>query len=456
MIVSFSVSNFRSFRGEQTFSMIASNRLAGTHEDHTISIPGTDEKVLKTAAIYGANGAGKSNLFKALEYLKGLVLTQRKKHSGTRREAFRFNAMDLEPSSFDLQFIVANQLYRFGCKVNDQRIMEEWLVRVDGGREKPLYERITTEEGNVKIEAPGLKKKKLKALATIGGPQNQSFLATILATLEEPDFGDELQGIFSWFKHGLTLIGPDDGYAALGAQLFNNPDLLDFASHFLKSSATGIDRLKVQKKEISEDELQNLLPKEIATVLLDKLRDKEKGIGIRIPLPAGNELLFECLGNGRFCHITVQAEHQPAIGAVVPLALEEESDGTRRLLDLIPALHNLKNNDAVYFIDEIDRSLHPMLVRKFLESFLKSCDGGQRQIIVTTHESSLLDLDLLRRDEIWFAEKDAHSATQLYSMADFKVRKDLEIRKHYFQGRFGGIPFLGNIDQLMANEQNAK
>jgi hypothetical protein len=456
MLVSFSVSNFRSFRGEQTFSMIASNRLAGTHEDHTIPIPASGEKVLKTAAIYGANGAGKSNLFKALKYLKALVLTTRKKHSGTRREAFRFGPMELEPSCFDLQFIVANQLYRFGCKVNDQRIIEEWLVRVDGGREKALYERITTEDGNVKIEAPGLKKEKLKALATIGGPQNQSFLATILATLEEADFGDELKGIFSWFKHGLTLIGPDDGVTALGTQLFDNPDLLDFAGNFLKSSATGIDCLKVHKKEINLEELQNLLPKELAKMVLDELRDNEVDTGIQIRIPNGDELLFERIDNDRFYRITVQAEHQPSTGDAVPLDLGEESDGTRRLLDLIPALHDLKNNDAVYFIDEIDRSLHPMLVRKFLESFLKSCDGGQRQIIVTTHESSLLDLDLLRRDEIWFAEKDADSATQLYSMADFKVRKDLEIRKHYFQGRFGGVPFLGNIDQLMAHEQQTK
>jgi len=100
----------------------------------------------------------------------------------------------------------------------------------------------------------------------------------------------------------------------------------------------------------------------------------------------------------------------------------------------------------VYFIDEIDRSLHPMLAWKFLEFFLKS--DAQHQIIVTTHESNLLDLNLLRRDEIWFAEKGTNGATHLYSLSDFKPRKDLDIRKHYLQGRFSAIPFLGNFEHL--------
>jgi AAA15 family ATPase/GTPase len=133
---------------------------------------------------------------------------------------------------------------------------------------------------------------------------------------------------------------------------------------------------------------------------------------------------------------------------MVPLDLTEESDGTRRLLNLIP-------RSTTLFIDEVDRSLHPMLVWKFLEFFLRWCAGCRGQIIVTTHESNLLDLDLLRRDEIWFAEKDQTAAMRLYSMADFKVRKDHEIRKHYLQGRFGAVPFLGNMDRLLEEKGEA-
>jgi AAA15 family ATPase/GTPase len=116
----------------------------------------------------------------------------------------------------------------------------------------------------------------------------------------------------------------------------------------------------------------------------------------------------------------------------------------------MPALHGLHSSTKVYFIDEIDRSLHPNLVWEFVNFYLKSCSGCQAQVIITTHESSLLDLDLLRRDEIWFAEKDSTSATRLYSLTDFNVRKDLEIRKHYLKGRFGAVPFLGDLDRLLA------
>ncbi|MEN8220798.1 MAG: AAA family ATPase [Pseudomonadota bacterium] len=130
----------------------------------------------------------------------------------------------------------------------------------------------------------------------------------------------------------------------------------------------------------------------------------------------------------------MQTEHHKEKS--ISLDLSEESDGTRRLLNLIPALHH----NAVYFIDEIDRSLHPMLAWKFLEFFLKS--DAQHQIIVTTHESNLLDLNFLRRDEIWFAEKGTNGATHLYSLSDFKPRKDLDIRKHYLQGRFSAYHLI--------------
>jgi AAA15 family ATPase/GTPase len=168
-----------------------------------------------------------------------------------------------------------------------------------------------------------------------------------------------------------------------------------------------------------------------------------------VRLTDGKEILIDHKG-GRAYHIGVQATHEPEPGKTIRMELSEESDGTRRLLNLIPALHPTAFIGVVHVIDEIDRSLHPILVKEFLEFFLKSGVGEPRQVIVTTHESNLLDQELLRRDEIWFAEKDSTGATRLYSLLDFKVRNDLEIRKHYLQGRFGAIPFLGNLDSLLA------
>jgi uncharacterized protein len=454
MIVTFSVSNFRSFASEETFSLVASPRLAGNHDSHAQAIPNSKEQVLKTAVLYGANGAGKSNLFKALRYLKNTVLTPRGKSSGTGRQAFQLGQIEHQPSSFDLQFICANRLFRFGCKLNDQRILEEWLVQVSGKREKVIYERITDEAGTVKVEAPGLKNDKLRALATIGGPQNQLFLTTIRATLDEADFGDLLHPVFDWFDTRLSLISPDSSYAMLSTHLAEEADFLQFASDFLKSASTGVHALQVQKQELSEEELRKLLPSDIASKVVDDLSTTDNASSV-IRLGNGKEFLFEKTDQAHYYQLTIQAGHQVVADNMVTLDLAEESDGTRRLLDLIPALYDMRNRDAVYVIDEIDRSLHPMLVRKFLECFLQSCDGGQRQVIVTTHESSLLDLDLLRRDEIWFVEKDDTLATRLYSLTDFKIRKDLEIRKHYLQGRFGAVPFLADLDRLMVEQTGA-
>lgn len=284
----------------------------------------------------------------------------------------------------------------------------------------------------------------------MGGPQNQSFLATAHATLDSPDLGKVLAEVLAWFESGLTLIAPTASFRTLGHSLDNNADFLQFANAFLKFSATGVDHLKIQKSELTEEELRGLLPKSVVSKVLDDLGDEEDGAAL-FKLDDGNELLIERTDGKHFYRLSIQAAHEHQVGNVVTLDLSEESDGTRRLLNLLPALHQLQTGSGVFVIDEIDRSMHPILVWKFLDFFLKTCNGGKRQLIVTTHESNLLDLALLRRDEIWFAEKDAAAATHLYPLTDFKVRNDLEIRKHYLQGRFGGIPFLGDIDRLTAD-----
>lgn len=451
MIVSFSVSNFRSFLTEQTFSLVASKRLSGKHDDHLVPIPDSDEMVLRTAVLYGANGAGKSNLFKALRYVREVALRPRKRNAGTGRQSFAFGADGGEPSSFDLQFISQGKLYRFGFKVDDDRVIEEWLIQVSGNRERIIYERVTDSEGEVRIEMPGIAraKTKLAAMATVGGPANQSFLATVQATLETADTDAEFGAILHWFDNELILIGPDESLASMGQVFTEDAELLAFAGAFLKNASTGVDHLTLAKSEVTEDELRGLLPEEFLTELRNDLRKKKQG-GVVVQLGEGNELLIERKEGEQFYRMRIEAAHKHRDGSVVPLALTEESDGTRRLLHLIPALHHSRSRSAAYFIDEIDRSLHPILVRNFLASFLRTCAMGARQVIVTTHESNLLDQDLLRRDEIWFAEKDAAAATHLYSLMDFKVRNDLEIRKHYLQGRFGAVPFFGNLDGLLA------
>jgi AAA15 family ATPase/GTPase len=249
------------------------------------------------------------------------------------------------------------------------------------------------------------------------------------------------------------LIAPDASFSRLGHQLAQDDELLKFASFFLKSSSTGVEKLEVSKKETSEEELRSWLPESVVTRMLKDTAEQGKAF---IRLADDLELSVEKADKNHFYLISIRAAHEHEAGHVITLDFSEESDGTRRLLNLIPALQHLRTRQGVYVIDEIDRSMHPLLTRKYLEFFLATRNKGNRQMIVTTHESNLLDLELLRRDEIWFAEKDGKGATNLYSLSDHQVRTDLDIQKHYLHGRFGAIPFLGNIDSLLEAKETPK
>ncbi len=448
MIVTFSIENFLSFNEEETFSMVASNRPSGDHENHLVPIPGSDEKVLRAGVLYGANGAGKSNFFKALSYLQEMALKGREKGSGTGRTTFRFREDPEAPSRLDLQFTVRDTLYRFGILLDDERVIEEWLVAVDGGREKPIYERVTDKKGAVTVNARGLKDtgKKLRALVTVGGPKEQSFLATIQATLDQNDVHGPVREVIDWLRHGVRCIRPDSHLLMLGHTLSTNWGFRSFAGDFLRAASTGVDDLHVSRKEIPEEQLKAML----TPFLFEKVvKDTDEEEFALLEIGDNREVVIEKTSSQRYHLLSVQSVHRHEAPQEIRFDFTEESDGTQRLLHLLPALHRLHTDGGVFVIDEVERSMHPLLVRKFMEFFFRGCSDDRRQLIVTTHESNLLDQELLRRDEIWLAEKRKNGATELYSLSDFRPRKDLKLDKHYLQGRFGAVPFLADMERIM-------
>lgn len=454
MIISFTVENFRSFAEEQTLSLVASGRYRGSHENHLVKLPASEESVLRTGVIYGANGAGKSNLFRTLSFLKSLVVRPKAKGAGIGREVFRFNEEYLHaPTCLTLRFLAEGRIFEFGVKLNDEYILEEWLIELEGKRETSIYERVTGPDGKVKVIGKGLSGEKLEALVLVAGRPEQTFLATIRSTLDATDYGLTIGPVVNWFENSLRLVSPESNYRGLGLQLTRNQGFLDFASAFLRGASTGVERLDAKQNEITEEELRTMLPEKTVERILNDARTTGVAVFRR---GDQTEVLLERGEQNRFFTISIGAMHATDSGDEIPLEIGEESDGTRRLLHLLPALYHLNENGGVFFIDEIDRSMHPLLVWKFLEYFLDSCSEDRGQILVTTHECNLLDHQLLRRDEVWFVEKKKGGASTLYSLSEFNPRNDLKLHRHYLQGRFGAVPFLGNLDRLVSQIKDDK
>lgn len=446
MLLSFSVSNFRSFWDQQTLSMIASPRQPD-HQEHLTELPDGENKALPIAAIYGANGAGKSNLVKALSYLQKLVITGTEPKKSTGRTPFLLNKEgQSQPSEFSIQFVVSGEIYSFGCRVRDAVIDAEWLVLVVNGSEQIVYERITDSNGDVRIEpGPVLTENaladsvKVIALAKVGVLENQLFLHAVLSNLKEQDQGSVLSGVLRWFSK-LVIVEPHSQFQRLAGWLDQEPSRLRFADDFLRKAATGVDRLIIGTVALENGVLGNFAPE-----LQSKIEAMGPGDVASIPQANGTEMIVE-KGEGTVVKLrTIKAAHTSTEGKPVEFPFSEESDGTQRITHLLPALYAICEGDAVFVIDEIDRSLHPLLAKWFVRSFLKEGQGKGGQLIFTTHDTAFLDLSLLRRDEIWFADKLQNAgATDLYSLSDYKVRTDLRIDKAYLEGRFNAVPPIGN------------
>jgi hypothetical protein len=274
---------------------------------------------------------------------------------------------------------------------------------------------------------------------------------TEVVNLDDPKAqGPRFQHAVNWFKSTLEVIRPNSPFGRLAETIATEEGFAEFAGRFLREASTGIASLDVQTTEIPRSEL----PKPASKVLESLFDDLAQGVNFVFQGPQGEEMFVDQSRKDVIKVRNIGALHDSATGNRVKLPFGEESDGSRRLLNLLPALYRMTTESRVFVIDELERSMHPMLARKFIEFFLKAVRGAGSQLIFTTHESTLLDLDLVRRDGIWFAEKDPKGATRLYSLAEFKVRKDLRVEKGYLAGRFGAVPFLGGIDHLI-EEQTA-
>ena len=447
MLLTFSVSNFRSFLGEQTFSLVANRRLTD-HLGHLADVPGLESQVLRIGVLYGANASGKSNLVAALQLLAHLGTQWTEGEGASARQPFAGPGGEAAPTVFDLQLLLGDKVIRYGLELTDACVDAEWLVEVRGAKEIPYFERDLDDAGRSRVRTPRTWSK-LEALANIGVKRNQTFLATARKLLETPDLPDGVSDLLAWFGMKLSIIRPESRLLPITDLVASFADLRQFTGDFLREVSTGIEGLEVEETPTSLEELRLQLESDSFQELRHVMATRSPWRAV-LSLKSGRDLSLRGAADGSIVRLSLKPLHRFGDQAV-KMEIEQESDGTRRLLDLLPALALMHNDDGVFVIDEIDRSLHPLLVRQFVQFFLEQCGVQRSQLIFTTHESSLLDFDLLRRDEIWFTEKDGEGASHLYSLMDFKERKDADVRKHYLEGRFGAVPFVGGLERLRAN-----
>lgn len=442
MLVSFSVENFRSFGEEQTLSLVASKAQKG-HDSHCIPIGDTGERVLKANLIYGANAAGKSNLVRAIAFARDLILEGAGPMKRIALNRFRFTGDSTKPSSFEFRFLVDDELFVYGFDVTPEAVTAEWLaVVLSSGRECDVFSRKGEELTIADLKRYGedgaVSREALQALELLGARPNQLLLNRIY-DLSTERVGNLLNKVVWWFAECLTVIEPEASFGPLIELLDEDEHFREFAASYLSGVETGIGGLSVEQAEISAESIPKPVLEALQSINEVEVSGLVRGPGVSIYLDPDDP--------SRVIRRNLTASHR--VGEKqYSLPFQDESDGTQRLLHLLPALYHLKTRCKVFVIDELDRSLHPLLSHSILRFFLEACPGACQQLIVTSHETHLLDQKLLRRDEIWFAEKDSAQQTRLTSLTEYGARKDLRLERGYLHGRFGGVPSIHGMDRV--------
>ena len=428
MLIRFSVENWMSFQAKATFSLIASRERQ--HGERVPKIGKLKLGVLPVAALYGGNASGKTNFFKALHFAKGLIVKGTQPYSLIAVDSFRLgNAQKVEQSAqFEFELLIDETVYAFSFSVNRKAILEEKLVHISGTSEKTLYHRVS---GESNFDS-SLKGDQSLQFAFKGTRDNQLFLTNSVSQKI-----DAFKPVYDWFKDTLELIAPDSRFELFEQFLDEGHPLYATMNKMLSQLDTGISHLGGE-----EIPFENLpLPEPIKMKLREELAEDAT---VRLLAEPGNERFVVTRKNGELISKKLVTYHLNADGSETKFDMRQESDGSQRVIDLLPAFLELAaaQSKKVYVIDEVDRSLHTLLIRRLLEGYLAKCSHNSRsQLLFTTYNVLLMDQDLLRRDEMWIAERNAEGISSLLSFSEYKdVRYDKDIRKSYLQGRLGGIP----------------
>ncbi len=415
MLIEFNVTNFRSIYSTQTLTLIADSETF-LAETNTFSLSFSDlPRLVTSAVIYGPNAAGKSNLIRAIAFMQEFV-------KNSAKNSDEYQNIDVKPflleqnsqnapSEFELFFIKNKIRYQYGFTITPTRVMQEWLFAYPDGEGEQWLERIydpKTQQENWFISDKLISGMDWREHWKAFTKSNSLFLSTA-KMLNSKEHSDKLTSVFDWITQ--TLI------------------VFDFSESSKDSLTIKQCQVPIKKQKI----IQFLQAADLN--IMDIQLETNKPLSKTIPLKA--EQKAEKHSSLQFWHRLNNSDDK------VPFAPSEESEGTQKLFALIGPLMDILANGQILVIDEFDNSLHPMTVRFLVKLFHnRAVNKGKAQIVFTTHDSSILDSTLMRRDQIWFVQKDRKQATQLYALTDFQPRPNEALQRGYLDGRYGALPCL--------------
>ncbi len=427
MLIELQIENWMSFRDKTVFSTAASRERQ--HGERLPQLSKYKLKILPVAAIYGANASGKTAFFRAMSFVKDLVVDGTRPDAFILVEPFKLQAKYKDsPSKFSFSILVEDRIHIFSFSVTRKTVLEEKLTEIQPAGEKVLYHR---KSGKCKFDS-ALPDQKFLQFAFQGTRENQLFLTNAISQKVET-----FRPVFDWFDDTLELVSPDSQYARFDQFLDEEHSLYTIMNAILPKLDTGIH--SIGGEEVPFDSI--LIPENFKTEIREKLK---AGDAARIEVGRTSERIIITRQEGEISAKKLVTFHTSQEGEEIKFDLRQESDGSQRLLDLLPAFFAIcaKNSKKVFVIDELDRSLHTLMTRRLVQLFLTSCSPNSRaQLFLTTHDVMLMDQEILRRDEMWITEKSKNGASTLHSFSEYKdVRSDKDIQKSYLQGRMGGIP----------------
>jgi AAA15 family ATPase/GTPase len=421
MLLELTIGNYRSFREDQTLSLVSTKLKSrdpafDTRTRHTLS---EDVHILHSAAIYGANASGKSNLVRALHFVLGFVKNSaREGQAGDRIQVdpFLFHEDSRnEPSYFEVVFRHENVQYRYGFEVDREKVHREWLYRT---RKKETL--LLKREGQ-SFELHGELKEEQEYAS---GVRPNALFLSVAAQLNRA----LAIHLLEWFQNKIAILtGLHDVTHEYTARCIRDEVFGDRIKKLILSFDVGIANFSVDERKVTRTDLPDELPEDLAKVLVGHAR-----------------LLVKS------AHDVYDNDGTKTRETAV--AFEEESEGTQKLFALAGPIIESLATGSVLVIDEFDARLHPLVSRQIVELFHDpTTNPHHAQLILATHDTNLLSKDIFRRDQIWFVEKSQKGESSLYSLASFQVRNDASFESDYFRGRYGAVPFLGGLRRVLAS-----